>query len=97
LQGPAERSAVPMSQDAFNRPCLQAEAIARPHVVNPSMLDHVVSVKNNCPKRIKIKVCYFGTDRCRDLSVGYYERQDTILGTISGVRYFRYTLIEVRQ
>ena len=95
-QGPAEQTAAPISRDAFNRPCLQIEGIARPHVVNPSILDHVVSVKNNCPKRVNVKVCYFDTDRCKPLAIGAYGREDTILGTLSGIKYFRYSVIEQR-
>jgi len=92
LQGPAELSAAPIIRDPLNRSCLELEAIARPHVVNPVMFDHVVSAKNNCPRQIKVKVCYYNSDKCNEITVPGYGRQDTILGTISGVKYFRYVI-----
>lgn len=81
-------------RDASNRPCLDVEAAARPHIVNPDVLDHVVSVKNNCPKSIKVKVCYYGSERCNALVVDGYKRVDTILGTMTKIAIFRYSITQ---
>ena len=94
LQGPAEQSSGVVVRDALGRPCLDTEAAARAHVVNPNVLDHVVSVKNNCPKIIKAKICYFQSDRCVEISVPSYGRSDAVLGTMTGVRTFRYSLYQ---
>lgn len=64
------------------------------HVTNPDMLDHVVSVKNNCPRLIKVKICYFQSDRCREADVRGYGRVDTVLGTMMKIREFRYSLFQ---
>lgn len=94
LQGSAEQSPTSVVKDAFGKPCLDIEAAARAHVANPDMLDHVVSVKNNCPRTIQVKACYFRSDRCNDFPVKGYGRVDSILGTISKVRYFRYSVFQ---
>lgn len=91
-QGPAQEAAQPLPRDALNRPCVQADAIARPHTINPNMIDHVVSVKNICNRPLKLKVCYFGSGNCRDLNISGYGREDVIIGTMSNIRYFRYSI-----
>ncbi len=94
MQGPPESSNSGIIRDAFGRPCLDIEAAARAEVVNPQMMDHVVSIKNNCPRLIKVKVCYFNSDRCNNVDVQAYKRVDTILGTMRGIFYFRYWLTQ---
>lgn len=94
LQGPADQAGASVVRDALGRPCLDVEAAARAHTVNPDMLDHVVSLKNNCPRIIRVKVCYFNSDRCNDVVVQGYKRVDTILGTMRGVKFFRYSMIQ---
>lgn len=56
------------------------------------MLEHVVSVKNSCPRLIKVKVCYYGSEQCKQFDVQPYKRVDTILGVMRGVKFFKYTL-----
>lgn len=92
MQNPLDQSGIGIVRDALGRPCLDVEAAARAQTVNPQMLDHVVSIKNNCPKSIKAKVCYFNSDRCNDVDLRPYSRADTILGTMRGISFFRYTL-----
>lgn len=89
MQGPAEQTGG-MVKDALGRSCVDIEAASRGGVINPDMLDHVVSLKNNCAKVIKAKVCYFNSDRCRDVVLEPYKRVDTILGTMKGIKFFRY-------
>lgn len=93
LQGQPEPSGAPI-RDALGRPCLDVEAAARPQVVNPKMLDHVVSIVNKCPRLIRTKVCYFNSDRCKELDLQPYKRIDTVLGTMSGIGFFRYTIVQ---
>lgn len=92
LQAPIEQTGTGIVRDGLGRPCLDVEAAARGHVANPQVVDHVVSVKNNCPRVIKVKACYYGSDRCNNLVLQPYGRVDTILGTMSGVTTFRYSL-----
>lgn len=83
-----------MARDPLGRPCLDVEAAARSEIINPTMLDHVVSIRNKCPKLIKAKVCYFNSERCNDVELRPYGRADTILGTMKGISFFRYTLTQ---
>ncbi|TFV36378.1 hypothetical protein E4K66_24090 [Bradyrhizobium frederickii] len=94
MMGPAEASNASVIRDALGRPCLDVEAAARRQVVNPQMLDHVVSINNKCPRLIKLKVCYLKSDRCRELDLQSYKRVDTILGTMAGVSFFRYMILQ---
>lgn len=97
IQGPADRNDSLMPRNALGKPCLDMEAIARAHITNRAMLDHVVSVRNDCPRSIKIRVCYYHSDQCNDVDVGGYKRVDTILGTMMGVQYFRYSVTQRKQ
>ncbi|MFK4560616.1 hypothetical protein QIH93_08150 [Bradyrhizobium ottawaense] len=81
-------------KDGLGRPCLDVEAAARPATINPDMREHIVSIKNNCLRPIKVKVCYYGSDQCRQLDVQGYKRADTILGVMRGIKFFRYTLFQ---
>lgn len=94
MQGQAEKSARPIIRDVFGRPCLDVEAAARAHAVDPETKDHVVSLKNNCPRIIRAKVCYSDSDRCNDVVIQNYQRVDTILGTMRHVNFFRYSIIQ---
>lgn len=95
LQGPAEQSTSPVVKDALNRPCLDMEAVSRAHAANPSVFDHIVSIKNNCAKRIRVKLCYYNTETCKELLLSPYSREDTILGTMAGgASRFRYSVIQ---
>lgn len=94
MQGPAEQIGTSIIRDALGRPCLDAEAAARAHVVNPDLKDHVVSLKNNCPRLIKVKVCYYNSDHCQEMVLQGYRRSDIILGSMRGVDRFRYSLTQ---
>lgn len=91
IQGPADEAGK-VVKDALGRPCLDVEAAAVPHVADPNMLNHVVSIKNKCPRLIQAKVCYFNSHNCNDLTLPAYKRADTILGTMRGVKFFRYSI-----
>lgn len=92
LQGSAEQSSAPIIRSALGRPCLDVEAAARAHVANPNLIDHVVSIKNNCPKLIKVKVCYFNSESCKAFDLLGYKTVDSVLGTMTGIKSFRYVI-----
>lgn len=94
IQGPSEQPDSAVIRDALNRPCLDVEAVARAHIVNPHLFDHVVSVKNRCPRRINIRLCYFKSDSCKVFVIGPYQREDTILGTLPNTTIFRYSIFQ---
>jgi hypothetical protein len=94
LQGGPEQADALWMKDSLGRPCLDIEAAARPHVVDPQVLDHVVSVKSNCSRLFKIKVCYYGSDRCVPMDISAYKRVDAVLGTMKGISSFRYSVLQ---
>lgn len=91
MQGSADTSDSPVILDAANRPCLNVEAAAKGHSANGELMDHIVSVKNNCSRMIRIKICYYHSDHCKEATVYGYQRVDTILGTMK-MSTFRYSL-----
>jgi len=94
LQGPGQSSGIVTHHDPLGRPCLDIEAAARAHVINPNVYDHVVSIYNKCLSRIQLQVCYFGTDHCIDVAVTGLQRKDVILGVFPSLQYFRYSYRE---
>lgn len=94
MQRSLDQSGANVIRDPLGRPCLDVEAAARAETVNPAMQDHVVSIKNNCAKLIKAKVCYLGSDHCNEVVLQAYKRVDTILGSMKGVTTFRYTITQ---
>ncbi|MGY4344976.1 hypothetical protein ACVWXM_001440 [Bradyrhizobium sp. GM7.3] len=94
MQGGADPFSGPIIRDALGKPCLDVEAAARSHATNKDVVDHVVSVKNNCPRLIKVNVCYFNSQHCNALDLQGYKRIDTILGTMTNIRIFRYSITQ---
>ncbi|MCK1269277.1 MULTISPECIES: hypothetical protein [unclassified Bradyrhizobium] len=94
MQGAAAEAQSRIIRDALGRPCLDVEAAARTHAINPDLVDHVISVKNNCPRKIEAKICYLGSDRCNSVTVDGFKRVDTILGSANKVRFFRYSVLQ---
>jgi len=92
--GAPDKSNSPVVRDAIGRPCLDVDAASRAHTVNRDVVDHVVSVQNKCSRMIKVKVCYFQTDNCKEFQVQGYSRVDTILGTMNKSWVFRYTIFQ---
>lgn len=75
-------------------PCLNVSGMSRAHRVSPNVFDHVVTVKNNCPQRIAMQICYYKTQDCQPLEVPGGERKEAILGTLPAVREFRFEFRE---
>lgn len=92
MQGPAENADAAPIRDSLGRLCLDVEAAGRKQTVNPQMVDHVVSLKNNCAKSLRLKVCYLNSDHCNDVDLQPFKRVDTILGSARGNSFFRYTI-----
>lgn len=94
MQGAPEQSGANVIRDPLGRPCLDIEAAARSGTINPDMKEHIVSIKNNCAKLIRTKVCYANSDHCNEVVLQAYKRVDTMLGSMRGVTTFRYTVTQ---
>ena len=85
-----------VNKDVFGKPCLDIEAASRAHVSNPNVYDHIVSIANRCARAIKVKVCYYGTEKCVDAQAPGSKRKDILLGIRPGMRVFRFSSTEQR-
>jgi hypothetical protein len=83
-------------RDSLGRPCLEIKAETRSQPATPNIFDHVVAVNNRCLERIKVKLCYYKSDRCYLVELAANQRKETILGTFPAMRYFRYEYQEQR-
>jgi hypothetical protein len=81
-------------RDALGNQCLAVEPLARPHVANPKVYDHVLVLDNQCLKSIKTRACYTESDQCVEADVPGLTRQDVILGISSMIKFFSYELHE---
>jgi hypothetical protein len=84
-------------KDSLGRPCLDIKAEARAQPATPNVFDHIVSVNNRCLQQIKVKLCYYKSDRCFLVTLAANARKETILGTFPSMRYFRYEYQEQPQ
>jgi len=81
-------------RDFVGKPCLETSGTAQPLVSNPRILNHSVTLDNHCPERIKVKVCYHGTDECTDVDVPPGSRKEQIIGVFPAIQQFRYDVKE---
>lgn len=78
----------------LGKPCLTFVGMARPHIIDPKLFDHVMTVDNSCGQRLKVRVCYSQTDRCIDMDVPGYGRKEAILGIMPSEPVFRFDFKE---
>jgi hypothetical protein len=76
--------------DSLGRPCLQYTAESRAQAATPDVFDHIVAANNRCLQRIKVKLCYYKSTTCYTVDLAGNQRKETILGTFTAMRYFRY-------
>jgi hypothetical protein len=92
--GSSASSEVLRHRDFTGKPCLEVSGSARAHTVNPNLYDHVISVRNNCPQRIALQVCYYQTHDCIPLEIAGGARKEAILGTLPSTKDFRFEFRE---
>jgi len=76
------------------RPCLDVGGYARPHHIDVSLYDHVISAVNGCPQRIELRVCYYRTQDCIPMEVPGNGHKEAILGTLPSTKDFRFEFRE---
>lgn len=81
-------------RDFAGKACLDVGGLARAHTMDPNLYDHVISVRNNCPQRIALQVCYYRTRDCIPMEVPGGARKDAILGTLPSGKDFRFEFRE---
>ena len=81
-------------RDFTGRPCLDVSGYAQPHTINRDLYDHMITVKNNCPQRIAIQVCYYQSEDCIPMDIPGDARRDAVLGTMPAEQSFRFEFRE---
>lgn len=94
LQNQGENAALTVHRGPLGKPCLEFEAASRSHVINPKVYDHVISIYNRCVQIIRVRVCYYNSDRCIDMEVHGLQRKDAVLSVVPNMQYFRYSYRE---
>lgn len=81
-------------RDFTGKPCLIIGGYARPHTVDRNLYDHVISVRNSCPQRIALQVCYYRTRDCISIEVSGGDRKESVLGTLPSEKDFQFEFRE---
>jgi hypothetical protein len=80
--------------DTNGRPCVYVLAEAKPQAINPTLYEHALIVNNSCGIPIKLRACYFGTEKCNDVSVGAFTRRREIFSIQPNAKDFRFEFRE---
>jgi hypothetical protein len=81
-------------RDYAGKPCLTVEGMARPHIANPNLYDHIISTSNTCPQRLKMRVCYSNSPECISVEVPGRDRKEVLLGTLPSIKDFSFEFHE---
>ena len=76
------------------KPCITVSGVTKPQIINPDIMEHWVSATNSCGRRIKLHICYYGTQHCVEVDAPPWERKDVVLGIFPALREFRYQYTE---
>jgi hypothetical protein len=81
-------------RDFADKPCLETHGTTEPLASNPRVLNHIVSLDNHCVERIKVRICYHGTEDCTDVDVPPRSRKEQVIGVFPAMQQFRYDVKE---
>jgi hypothetical protein len=95
LQGDVERGGLLFHKDMFGKSCLSYEAVSRALATNTDVYQHVVGVSNHCHEAIRIRLCYWRTEHCKDMRIPASQRKVVILGVRPFMKRFRYEAKEI--
>lgn len=70
--------------------CVYVLGQARPQAINPNLYEHVLIVNNGCGLPVKLRVCYYGTESCNDVSIAAFTRRQEIFGIMPNAKDFRF-------
>ncbi|MBR0697940.1 hypothetical protein [Bradyrhizobium lablabi] len=75
--------------------CISVHPSTRPQVINPKIIDQLVTVNNTCGQSINVQVCYAGSSDCITVALSGYQKLQRILGISAGSTAFRYEYREL--
>jgi hypothetical protein len=80
--------------DSNGRPCIYVLGEAKPQVINPTLYDQVLIIHNSCSVPVKLRACYFGTEKCNDFTAAAYANRREIFGIAPNGKDFRFEFRE---
>ncbi|WP_145927680.1 MULTISPECIES: hypothetical protein [Bradyrhizobium] len=75
--------------------CISVHPSTHPQVINPKIIDQIVTVNNSCGQSINVQVCYAGSTDCITVALNGYQKLQRILGISAGSTSFRYEYREL--
>jgi hypothetical protein len=75
--------------------CISVRPSTHPQVINPKIIDQIVTVNNSCGQSINVQVCYAGSSDCIKVALSGYQKLQRILGISGGSTAFRYEYREL--
>jgi hypothetical protein len=92
--GPRGETEILRHRALTGKPCLTVAGVARPHLIDRKLYDHVITASNACPQRIAIRVCYYRTDDCIPMEIPGGQRKEAVLGTLPATKEFGFEFRE---
>ncbi|KWV58516.1 hypothetical protein AS156_33530 [Bradyrhizobium macuxiense] len=75
--------------------CISVHPSTHPQVINPKIIDQIVTVNNSCGQSITVQVCYTGSSDCIKVALTGYQKLQRILGISGGSTAFGYEYREL--
>lgn len=76
------------------QPCVTVSGLVTPQLVNPTIFNHILIVKNVCSQPVKLNICYFKQEQCKKMTIAGYKRTQEILGIQPNAKDFRFQYTE---
>ena len=75
--------------------CISVHPSTHAQVINPKIIDQIVTVNNSCGQSITVQVCYTGSSDCIKVALTGYQKLQRILGISGGSTAFGYEYREL--
>lgn len=77
--------------------CLGVKTDTRANTILSNSFQHIVTFDNSCSKAISVKVCYRGSEDCKQVSAGPHQETTVFMGEMTGVPGFNVDYFEKLQ
>jgi len=75
--------------------CISVHPTTHPQIINPKIIDQIVTMNNSCGQSIKVQVCYAGSSDCITVALSGYQKLQRTLGISGGSTSFAYEYREL--
>jgi hypothetical protein len=66
--------------DVAGKPCIDVFARSDKQIINSSIYNQILTVSNHCSMQIKIRACYYKSERCMELTADPNMRREHVFG-----------------